>query len=60
MPEIGEQNPLNPLYPITPAKRPEKKPGRSPDLPRREKIADPSASPDEQNDNGKPHIDEYA
>jgi hypothetical protein len=57
MPEIGENSPLNPLYPVNPAKPPLRRERPRPvdeDRPRR-----PKQEPDEKND-GKPHIDEYA
>ncbi|MCU7852636.1 MAG: hypothetical protein KZQ80_10525 [Candidatus Thiodiazotropha sp. (ex Monitilora ramsayi)] len=57
MPEIGEQSPLNPLYPVNPAKPPlrREKPKPTDEKPQRK----PKQNPKDEDD-GKPHIDEYA
>lgn len=57
MPEIGEQSPLNPLYPVNPAKPPlrRERPKPADEKPNRK----PKQRPDEDDD-GKPHVDEYA
>jgi hypothetical protein len=58
MPEIGEK-PLNPLYPVKPVKPPLRRERPKPvdqEMPHR-----PKRRPEEEDeDDGKPHIDEYA
>jgi hypothetical protein len=55
---IGEQSPLNPLYPVNPVKPPLRR--------ERPKPVDgdtqrpPNRQPKQDKDDGKPHIDEYA
>ncbi len=57
MPEIGEKTPLNPLYPVNPVKPPlrREKPKPVDEEPQRK----PRRQQDDEDD-GKPHIDEYA
>jgi len=57
MPEIGEKTPLNPLYPVNPVKPPLRRERPKPvdqETPRR-----PKQQPEDEDDD-KPHIDEYA
>ena len=57
MPEIGERSPLNPLYPVNPVKPPMRRERPKPvDEETRRK---PKERPKDE-DEGKPHIDEYA
>jgi hypothetical protein len=57
MPDIGEQSPLNPLYPINPVKPPLRR--ERPKQVDEEKRRKPKQRPKDEDD-GKPHIDEYA
>ncbi|MEN8168031.1 MAG: hypothetical protein ABFR65_11210 [Pseudomonadota bacterium] len=57
MPDIGEQTPLNPLYPVNPPRRPEKRDHPKPSD-QKHKSERKNQPPDE--DDGKPHVDEYA
>jgi hypothetical protein len=56
MPEFGESPPLNPLYPVTPSRRPGRR--ERPEHPGQKERKREGPLQDE--DNGKPHIDEYA
>lgn len=58
MPEIGEQNPLNPLHPVNPARRLERRQG-SKERPGQGR-GQRKDQPEVKDDDGKPHIDEYA
>ena len=57
MPEIGDNTPLNPLYPVNPVKPPlrREKPKPVDEEPRRKPQRE-----QQDEDDGKPHIDEYA
>ncbi|MET0064947.1 MAG: hypothetical protein ABW076_01235 [Candidatus Thiodiazotropha sp.] len=57
MAEIGGQNPLNPLYPVSRPKPPmrRERPRKPDDQTRQEKKKNPN-----HKDDDKPHIDEYA
>jgi len=57
MAEIGDQSPLNPLYPVNPVKPPLRR-----ERPKPVDVEDhrkPRQQPKDEDD-GKPHIDEYA
>jgi hypothetical protein len=57
MAQIGDQSPLNPLYPVNPVKPPLRRERPKPvDEDERRK---PRQQPKDEDD-GKPHIDEYA
>ena len=57
MPEIGGQNPLNPLTPVKPTKPPlrRERPRSVEDHKQKQQR-----KPKKNEDDGKPHIDEYA
>ena len=57
MPEIGDKTPLNPLYPVNRVKPPMRR--ERPKPVDEERQRKPKRHPEEQDD-GKPHIDEYA
>jgi hypothetical protein len=57
MPEIGDQNPLVPLTPVKPTKPPLRREHPRPVDERKQRQ---QRKPDKDEDDGKPHIDEYA
>jgi hypothetical protein len=57
MPDIGENKPLNPLYPVKQVKPPLRR--EKPKQVDQERPRNPKREQDEEDD-GKPHIDEYA
>ena len=58
MPEIGEKSPLNPLYPVNRVKPPLRR--ERPKSVDEETRRKPNRQQDDKDDDGKPHIDEYA
>ncbi len=55
MPDIGEQQPLNPLYPVNPIRRPERENGsKQPERKQPKKKHQPPEGED-----GAPHVDEF-
>jgi hypothetical protein len=57
MPDIGQQSPLNPLYPVNPVKPPLRR--ERPKPADGEERRKPTRKPKDEDDE-KPHIDEYA
>jgi hypothetical protein len=57
MPDIGEYKPLNPLYPVNRVKPPLRR--EKPKPVNEETQRRPKREPNDEDD-GKPHIDEYA
>jgi hypothetical protein len=57
MPDIREQTPLNPLYPVNPPRRPEKRDHPNPFTQNR-RVKQKKRPLDE--DDVQPHVDEYA